>query len=105
MSRVHPPGDPVPFLKPFGDENAAFGFGGHVVSDGLMKSSIVNGAFENALENVVPVVESVHVGVSDARFTSFCIRQLYGVPASFTCVVLSGVADVSPRTPSHPPHR
>src|SRR5690348_4265119 len=103
MSRVQPPGDPVPFLNPFGDENAAFGFGGHVVSDGLMKSSIVNGAFVNALVNVVPVVESVQFAGSAARLTSSCIRQLYGVPASFSCVVLSGVAALRPRTPSQPP--
>ena len=45
MSRVQPPGVPEPFANPFGEVNAALGFGGHVVSDGEMKSSIRNGAF------------------------------------------------------------
>src|SRR3954449_3360931 len=103
MSRVQPPGDPVPFLNPFAELNAAFGFGGHVVSAGLMKSSIVNGAFTKWLVNVVPVVESVHVAGSDARLTSFCIRHVYGCPAWLTCVFFSAGAAVSPCTPSQPP--
>src|SRR3954449_4794327 len=103
MSRVQPPGDPEPFLNPFGELNAAFGFGGHVVSAGLMKSSIVNGAFRKWLVNVVPVVESVHVAGSAARLTSFCIRHVYGRPPSLTCVFLSAGAVLSPRTPSQPP--
>jgi hypothetical protein len=81
MSRVQPPGLPVPFLNPFGDEKAAFGFGGHVVSVGLMKSSIVNGALTKWLVNVEPVVESVQAGLSAVRLTSSCIEHVYGVPA------------------------
>src|SRR6059058_5807219 len=105
MSRVQPPGDPVPFLNPFGELKAAFGFGGHVVSAGLMKSSIVNGPFRKWLVNVVPVVASVHVAGSAARLTSFCIRHVYGWPASLTWVFFSAGAVVRPRTPSQPPYR
>jgi hypothetical protein len=35
MSRVQPPGDPVPFLNPFGALNATSGLGGQVVSVGF----------------------------------------------------------------------
>jgi hypothetical protein len=52
---VQPPGDPVPFLNPFGAEKAAFGFGGHVVSVGLMKSSIRKMSFVKWLVNASPV--------------------------------------------------
>ena len=51
--------------------------------------SIEKGALVNALENDVPVVVSVHVAGSggDVRLTSFCLRQLNGVPAWLTWIV------------------
>ena len=58
MSRVQPPGVPVPFAQPFGRANSWPGCG-HVVSDGAMKSSIVNHVFGKWLTNVVAVVRSV----------------------------------------------
>src|SRR3954468_19879130 len=78
MSRVQPPGDPVPFTQPlpYGELKPLFGSGGQVVSDAEMKSSITNGAFVKWLVNVVPVVLSVHVAGSAARLTSFCFRHV-----------------------------
>src|SRR3954447_21581432 len=108
MSRVHPPGDPAPFLNPFGELNAAFGFGGHVVSAGLMNVSIWNGAFVNALVNAAPVAGFVSLhdcGWTAARFTSSCSRHAYGLPFWSTCVFCAAVALARPFTPSQPPYR
>jgi hypothetical protein len=63
--------------------------------------------FGNALVNVVPVVESVHVAASggDVRLTSSCFRHVNGVPFWLTCVFSAAVAFALPFTPSHPPYR
>src|SRR5215217_2271861 len=91
MSRVQPPGRPVPLSTPFGNENAWSG-GGHVVSAGLISVSIVNHLFGNALEK--PCAASVHVAVSggEVRLTSFCRRHVYALPAWSTCVVCAASA-------------
>src|SRR3954451_20358871 len=115
MSRVQPPGegggwpgDATPLSHPFGFENANSGFGGHVLSAGLMKLSIVNGAFPKWLVNGPPGgpgVASLHVCESAARLTSFCFRQLYVLPAWLTCFVWVASAFDRPFTPSQPPYR
>ena len=72
---------------------------------------MVNGSFAKWLAKLppgVPGVESVHVAVSGlgaCRFASFCLRQLYALPASFTCVVCAASAFERPLTPSQPPYR
>ena len=67
--------------------------------------SIANGAFAKWLVNEVPVVVSVHVAGcgGTARLTSFCSRQVYGVPAWLTWTVCAGSAALRPRTASQPP--
>jgi hypothetical protein len=106
MSRVHPPGEPVPFSQPLPCANASSGFGGHVVSVGASQSSIVNGALTKWLMKLppgVPGVESEHVAGSAARFTSLIFRQLYAFPASLTWVVCAASAFAVPFTPSQAP--
>src|SRR3954449_7034125 len=108
MSRVQPPGDPVPFLNPFGEVNAAFGFGGHVVSAGLMKSLMLKRSFGKWLVNAAPDAGFVSLhdcGWTAARFTSSCSRHAYGWPFWSTCVFCAAVALARPFTPSQPPYR
>src|SRR5947209_1420134 len=104
MSRVQPPGVPVPFAQPFGRANSWPGCG-HVVSDGAMKSSIVNHVFGKWLTNVVAVVRSVQSAGSggEVRLTSFCIRHVYGEPPCPICVVWAASAFARPFTPTQPP--
>src|SRR6478672_7982685 len=101
MSRVQPPGEPVPFLKPFGLLKATSGVGGHVVSVGERKSSIVNGALAKWLGNGVAVVVSLQVVLSGAvglapdcacRLMSSMYRHWNGVPPWLTCVVWAASA-------------
>src|SRR5712691_11603864 len=96
MSRVQPPREPVPFLKPFGELNATSGVGGHVVSLGEMESLIVNSAFAKWLGNGVEVVVSVQVLLRGAvglaadcacRLTSSMYRHWNDVPDWLICVV------------------
>src|SRR6266516_760638 len=102
MSRVQPPGRPVPFATPGGCANASEGFG-HVVAVAGMNLSIVKNVFVNALAMLC--AESVHVALSggDVRLTSFCNRQEYAAPAWSTCVVCAVSALAIPFTPSQPP--
>src|SRR4051812_21349334 len=106
MSRVHPPGEPVPLSQPFDLANAWSGSGGHVVSVGAGQLSIVDGAFRKWLVNVppgVPGVESTQSWLNALRFTSFCFRQWYALPASFTWTVCAASAFEMPFTPSQLP--
>src|SRR5438445_698729 len=102
MSRVQPPGCPVPFATPFAAKTPG---AGQVVSDGLMKSSIVNGAFLKWLVNGFAVVESLQSAGcgGEVRLTSFCSRQVNAVPDWLTCVVFAACAFATPLTPSQPP--
>jgi hypothetical protein len=76
-----------------------------VVAVGGMNWSIRNGAFGKRLLNAVPVVWSVQVAGSggEARLTSFCSRQLNGVPCWLTWTVCRRGAESSPRTPGQRP--
>src|SRR4051794_20474189 len=92
---------------PFGKANS-LSSGGQVLSAGLMKSSMRNGAFAKWLlyDTVLPSGNGTVSGLQPdravlggtVRLTSFCIRQLYGAPACETCVVLAGVASERPTT-------
>src|SRR3954454_11005627 len=107
MSRVHPPGEPVPLAQPFGCVNATPGDGGQVVSVGAMYWSMLNGALVKWLWNVVPVVESVHVtdNGGDVRLTSSWSRQSYRLPAWLTWTVWLVDVLCRPFTPGHRPYR
>src|SRR3954452_6287002 len=103
MSLVQPPARPVPFSMPVDVLSVGFG---QVVSSGLMKSSIVNGAFVKWLSNAGAVELAGSWQVVDsgglARVGAFWRRQVYGLPAWSTWVVLSGVACATPSTWSPP---
>ena len=74
---------------PFANPNA-FVIGGHVTSDGLMKSSIVKYRFGKLLA-VIPCAASWHAFASggEVRLTSSCLRQPYAAPFWSTCVTWS----------------
>src|SRR3954447_2828630 len=101
MSRVQPPAKPFPLPFRMPVDVLSVGFG-QVVSSGRMKASIVNGAFVKWLwKAVVPApLGSWQVADSGglARFGSFWRRQVYGLPAWSTWVVLSAVAFSTPST-------
>src|SRR5262245_8017725 len=103
MSRVQPPGLPVPLSQPFVLAKACAGVAGHVVSIGPMYWSMLNGLFPKMLLNDVPFAESAHGPAFGDRLTSSCSRQAYGVPSCLTCTVWAGSALSMPLTPSHKP--
>jgi hypothetical protein len=92
----------VPFGTPLGAKTPG---AGQVVSLGLMAASIRNGLFLNALSNAGVTVASWQRAGSggEVRFTSFCFRQVYRVPAWLTCRVWLRGAFRRPSTPSQPP--
>src|SRR5438105_15386817 len=110
MSRVQPPGSAresvfeIPFAK------KRFG-GGHVVSDGLMKSSILNGPFVKWLSygvgtiglpaRIVPLHTFERGGT--VRLTSSCGMHVYAVPeTSFWVEWAAYPGPPMPLTPSQP---
>src|ERR1044072_1457302 len=104
MSTEQPPGSPVTFRKQCA---ASVPFGcGQVVAGGGMNESTANGPFVKTFGGVVvgagwkPVVQP---DANNARLTSFCSRQLYGVPASDTWVEWAASALATPFTPSQWP--
>src|SRR6267154_5993408 len=101
MSAVQPPGWPEPLSTPCGAKDPPGT--GHVVAVGGMNVSMLNGALVKLLLMVVlPEAESVHVTGcgGDARFTSFCSRQVYATPPSVNWTVCAAVAAPRPFTPS-----
>src|SRR5438132_12900514 len=103
MSRVQPPGWPLPFGTPTGAKTPG---AGHVVSDGVMKSSMRNGALVKWLSKgtpfaFVPLQTLDRGGV--VRLTSFCSKQEYTAPAWLSWMVLPDGPFASPLTPYQPP--
>src|SRR4051794_20799143 len=103
MSRVQPPGWPLPFGTPV-DANTPGA--GHVVSAAEMNASIPNGWFRKSLLKATPFgVTPLHAVASggDVRFTSFWSRQPYAAPFWSRCVQLAADAFGRPFTPSQSP--
>src|SRR5258708_32417544 len=103
MSGVQPPGRPEPFGTPCAAKTPG---AGHVVADGGMNLSMLNGALVKLLLMVAPPeVESVHVTGcgGDARVTSFWSRHGDATPPSVIWTGCPAVAAARPLTPSPPP--
>src|SRR2546429_7802205 len=99
MSRVQPPGSPVPSAKPVAEKAPG---GGHVFAVFGMKASIENGAFVKWLVNIVPVVEAEQAAGCDARVTSFWSKQWDAAPPRPIWNGCAGAAFARPLTPSQP---
>ena len=107
MSRVQPPGSPLPFSTPLGADTPG---AGQVVSDGLMKRSMAKGLLVKWLVTPCAVSEQSAGCGGLVRFTSFCSRQEYLVPSWATWAVCAAVAFARPSTrrpptEPHPPYR